>query len=345
MRKDVVSVVIPIYNVEKHLNRCIKSVVNQSYENIEIILVDDESPDNCPKICEEWAKKDARIKVIHKKNAGLGYARNTGIDHATGEFICFIDSDDYIALDTIEKAYNAAVKYKADIISYGYSQVKSNGEVRCSFIPNPEKLVFEGDEIRDVFLPDMIAPDTFTGKTTNIWMSMCGALFSMELITKNNWRLVSERNIISEDVYSLLCLYSNVCKVVVIPEVFYFYCENVTSLTHTYKTDRFEKIKHFYSECLIICDKFGYKNIVRQRLAYPFLSNTIAALKMITVSNQDEVEKIKMLRKVINDEMLQKVLHENSLKKEKKSRKILLIFMKCKWYRGCYVLLKMKTKG
>ena len=78
MRKGVVSVILPIYNVEKYLNRCVKSIVNQSYKNLEIILVDDGSPDNCPTLCEDWAKRDSRIKVVHKENAGLGYARNTG---------------------------------------------------------------------------------------------------------------------------------------------------------------------------------------------------------------------------------------------------------------------------
>ena len=80
MRKGVVSVVLPIYNVEKYLSRCLESVVNQSYRKLEIILVDDESPDKCPEICDKWAAKDSRIKVIHKKNGGLGYARNTGIE-------------------------------------------------------------------------------------------------------------------------------------------------------------------------------------------------------------------------------------------------------------------------
>ena len=106
MIQGLVSVVLPIYNVEKYLDRCIESVVGQTYKNLEIILVDDESPDGCPKKCEDWAKRDKRIKVIHKENAGLGYARNTGIENATGEYICFFDSDDYVEKDTIEKAYD-----------------------------------------------------------------------------------------------------------------------------------------------------------------------------------------------------------------------------------------------
>ena len=96
------SIVVPIYNVEKYLDRCIKSIVSQTYGNLEILLVDDGSPDDCPRVCDEWAEKDSRIKVVHKLNAGLGYARNTGIENATGKYICFFDSDDYIEPDTID---------------------------------------------------------------------------------------------------------------------------------------------------------------------------------------------------------------------------------------------------
>lgn len=96
MNKPLVSVVIPIYKVEKYLNKCIDSVVNQTYKNIEIILVDDGSPDLCPRICDDWAKKDARIQVIHKSNGGLSDARNAGIQICTGEYICFVDSDDWV---------------------------------------------------------------------------------------------------------------------------------------------------------------------------------------------------------------------------------------------------------
>ena len=95
-----ISVIIPVYGVEKYLDRCVESVVNQTYKDLEIILVDDGSPDNCPQMCDEWASRDARIRAVHRKNGGQSCARNTGLSVATGDYIAFVDSDDWIANDT-----------------------------------------------------------------------------------------------------------------------------------------------------------------------------------------------------------------------------------------------------
>lgn len=106
--KDLVSIIIPIYKVEEYLDRCVSSVVKQTYQNIEIILVDDGSPDRCPELCDAWGKKDARIRVIHKENGGLSSARNVGILEATGKYILFVDSDDCIDENACEKLLNYA---------------------------------------------------------------------------------------------------------------------------------------------------------------------------------------------------------------------------------------------
>lgn len=111
-----ISVIIPIYNVEKYLNRCVDSVINQTYKNLEIILVDDGSPDNCGAICDEYAKKDARVKVIHKKNGGLSSARNAGLDVMTGEYVTFIDSDDWIEKDLLNIEYDYIVSNNVDLV-------------------------------------------------------------------------------------------------------------------------------------------------------------------------------------------------------------------------------------
>lgn len=106
MDQSLISVIVPIYKVQDYLDECVESIINQTYSNIEIILVDDGSPDECPNMCDAWAKKDSRIRVVHKKNGGLSSARNAGIEVANGEYICFVDSDDFICKDALENLYN-----------------------------------------------------------------------------------------------------------------------------------------------------------------------------------------------------------------------------------------------
>lgn len=120
MTNDMISVIIPVYKTEKYIERCLTSVVNQSYSNIEIILIDDASPDNCPKICDEWLQRDSRIKVFHIENKGVANARNIGIANSNGEFIAFVDSDDYIEPDMFEVLLDNLKKANADISMCSY---------------------------------------------------------------------------------------------------------------------------------------------------------------------------------------------------------------------------------
>ena len=115
-----VSIVVPIYKVEKYLRRCVDSIINQTYRNLEIILVDDGSPDKCGQIIDEYKEKDSRIISLHKKNGGLSDARNYGMKYVTGEYIFFLDSDDYIKSETIETLINLSLKYQADIVQGGF---------------------------------------------------------------------------------------------------------------------------------------------------------------------------------------------------------------------------------
>ena len=126
---DLISVIIPIYKVEKYLCRCLDSILNQTYKNLEIILVDDGSPDKCPEICDEYKEKDKRIKVVHKKNGGLSDARNEGLKFATGKYISFIDSDDCISCDMIEYLYDILIKNDADISVCDFSIFTENPEL------------------------------------------------------------------------------------------------------------------------------------------------------------------------------------------------------------------------
>ncbi|MGN2337052.1 glycosyltransferase family 2 protein [Clostridium cagae] len=131
----LVSVIVPIYKVEKYLIRCVESIQKQTYKNLEIILVDDGSPDSCGKMCDELAKKDKRIKVIHKVNGGLSDARNVGIEVAKGEYLAFVDSDDWLDLDMIELLYNLCEQRDAEIAECSYRNLYMDGiieETRCT---------------------------------------------------------------------------------------------------------------------------------------------------------------------------------------------------------------------
>lgn len=168
MEEDLISVIIPVYNVEKYLRQCINSVINQTYHNIEIILVDDGSPDNCGKICEEYAQKDSRIKVIHKKNGGLSDARNAGIEIATGKYITFIDSDDDIVKEYVEYLYGLLSKNKTKMSIGSYSVISKEKKINIGEGYTEKVLTTEE------CLERMLCEEGFS-------ISSCAKLYSKEL--------------------------------------------------------------------------------------------------------------------------------------------------------------------
>lgn len=142
MNNPLISVIIPIYNVEKYLDRCIASVVNQTYKNLEIILVDDGSPDLCPQICDDWATKDSRVRVIHKANGGLSSARNTGLQNSAGEYIYFLDSDDWIELDMIQSLYEACAQNDVLLSVCGrYIHFENNNSIQIDKCPAANEIM------------------------------------------------------------------------------------------------------------------------------------------------------------------------------------------------------------
>ncbi len=342
MKNGVVSIILPIYGVEAYLERCIQTVVAQTYPNIEIILVDDGSKDGCPTICDKWAEKDSRIKVIHKQNAGLGEARNTGIENATGEYICFFDSDDYIDVTTVEKLYHVARKNNPDAIIFGFNNVDKDGNVVGSSVPPSDVLVFEEEDVRQKFLPDLVAPQVESADIPRFYMSAWVFMYSMEYINKVNFRFVSERVIISEDVYSLLDFFKSVNKVCVLPEPLYYYCENGASLSRKYNPERYERIKHFYLESLELCESLNYSDEVKRRLARPYIGFILAALKQEVFSNPNKKEVKKNVKKNISDDVLQSVLKANRDDTVNMKKRIIYFTMRKKFSNLCYLLIRAK---
>ena len=344
MIKGLVTVVLPIYNVEKYLDRCINSVVNQTYRNLEILLIDDGSTDNCPKMCDDWAAKDSRIRVIHKENQGLGYARNTGIDNSNGEYICFFDSDDYIDESTIEKAFNRVNKENADIVSFGINFVDENGVVEEKIACPLGDVTYKDKEVMDFYFPELTAPDPKGNGERLFYMSPCLMLYSTTLIEKINWRFVSEREIISEDVYSLLSLFKYVKKVAVISEAFYFYCRNNSSLSRSYRKDRVEKLNYFYHRSKDLCVELEYNDEIIHRVSKPYVAFMISALKQESVATESKKYNKNRIKELINDETLQDVLEANKHDNESIARKILFFAIRNRMHNLCYLLLTLKAK-
>ena len=339
MNEELVTIVVPVYNVEKYLDRCLRSIVNQTYTNLEIILVDDCATDTSGAICDEWAKQDARIRVIHKPvNQGLGFARNTGIEAATGEYICFFDSDDYVALTLVEECYAAAKSNQADTVCFGNSVVVG-GEVKSERNPNPPKDLYEGEEIRTQLIPRLVSYNAKTGENWNLSLGAWCEFYSMRLIREHQWRFVSEREIISEDYYSLMVLYQYVRRMVFIRKAFYHYCIHGASLSSTYRTDRFEKVKNMASCIERLGKEAGYE--IEQENTVLFFGLTISAMKHIVASGEKFQKKIALLRRIINDEYLQNRIRMLDYSGDSARKKILYSTVKMKQVWVCYFLVWM----
>lgn len=168
--------IVPVYMVEDYLDQCIDSIVNQTYENLEIILVDDGSHDSSPEICEKWQRVDQRISVIHKANGGLSSARNAGLKVATGYYVAFLDSDDWLHPDCYKKVVNRAISTNADVVGYDIFEVRGGKTVYNPHIPTFPNDVFNAvDQLNVLF---------------NMWPLVWAKLYKRDFIVRNNMRFV-----------------------------------------------------------------------------------------------------------------------------------------------------------
>ncbi len=333
-----VSVVIPIYNTAPYLDRCIRSVAAQTHPHLEIILVDDGSTDASPDICEAWAGQDRRIRVIHTENRGQGIARNTGMAAATGSYICFFDSDDSIAPDTIEKACSLALAQAADIVVFGLTALDRSGRVIRSFPPKVGSRTYRGCQVLEEFLPEFIAPDPNGSGQQNFYMSACVMLYALPRLRQWGWQFISEREIISEDVYSLLALFHHAACVTVLPEAPYFYWENEASFSRSYLPNRYQRIRHFYIACTDLCDALGYSYNIRKRISSPYLAFTIAAIKQEAGARRPFLRRRAAIAAILQDDVLQLVLAETSHDRASPRQRLMFLAMRLRLCLLCFAL-------
>ena len=251
MATPKVSIVVPVYNTEKYLKQCIDSITAQTLREIEIIIVDDGSRAECAELCDALAKTDARIKVIHKPNGGLGFARNSGMEAASGEYVGFIDSDDYITPEMYESLYTAADKYDADLVVSGISFVGGNTFSNPGdYIENhyfQEDTLFEDEGVKQLLL-GIIGALPKEAEDSRYGVSVCKNIFKRDLLCRENIQFYSERQIISEDTLFMVDYVKCVKKAVGIHGAFYCYRRNDASLSKSYRSDRFEKVMIFFAE-------------------------------------------------------------------------------------------------
>lgn len=272
----MISVVVPVYNVEKYIHRCVESILNQTYTDYEIILVDDGSTDQSGYICDLYSEKFSFIKTLHKVNGGLGYARNTGIEASKGRYITFIDSDDYITETLLEDLVKTAIEKEADTVIAGYSRRTGDEIVE---IPNSiAGKQFNNDQVISSVLYKMIGPHG--GETDNLNMAVWRVLYSLDIIKNYNIRFPSEREFISEDIIFDIYYYQY-CKCVAgITNCGYIYCMNPGSLTERYNPERYIKGKALYNEKKRLLELFGcYSSEAEYRVLESYIRYSRFAIK------------------------------------------------------------------
>lgn len=214
-----ISIIVPVYNVEKYLDRCVQSILNQTYSDFELILVDDGSPDRCPELCDDWEKKDSRIKVVHKENGGLSSARNAGLDASSAPFVSFVDSDDWLAADIYEVAMELQHEYCADMVAFSMKKTFDDVENADELQMNPEVFVMPGKDWIPRLYQDLPSPGVIA----------CNKIFKRELFQHIRF---TEGRIYEDTLILPKLLYAANCCVVTTHIGYFYYQANGSSIMH-----------------------------------------------------------------------------------------------------------------
>lgn len=329
---ELVSVVVPVYNVEKYLDKCVNSIVNQTYSNLEIILVDDGSLDKSGTMCDQWAMKDQRIRVIHKENAGPGIARNAGIDSATGKYIFFFDSDDYVDINLIEKCIFCSRNSGAQVVLYGRINTYNDDKMVHKAVSN-KKLVYSGDAVVQELLPTLFTYELGLG--TGPW----GKMYALEIIKSRNLRFLSQKEIISEDAYFMLELFGFVSCVAIVPECLYYYCIRTSSYSRGYRADRQLRNDEFLNCCIQFVEESGLPSKIIFHIKSRYHGLTMGTLMQIMRSDLQASEKKQEIMKVLKNQTLQDTLENAVLALDAKSPRLLWKCLRQRRYKLCMLLL------
>lgn len=313
--KPLVSIIVPVYNVEKYLEKCLESLVNQTLKNIEIICVNDGSPDNCGEILDNYKAIDSRIIVIEQKNSGLSAARNTGMKYVNGEYIMFVDSDDWIDIDTCELAYNAAEKNKADLVMWSYvREYEDSSNEKLMFWEDGK--VFEKNEVKKLLqrricglLGEELAHPDYANALETVW----GKLYLAERLLKNNVYFVNTKEIGTEDALFNLYALGYINRAVYIKKCLNHYRkDNNASLTKNYKKNLYMQWQHLFDLMQEYIDKNNlssdYETALNNRIALSIIGLGLN----ITSCDCSMIQKVKKIKEIIKSERYKKAYNDLS---------------------------------
>lgn len=281
---DKVSIIVPIYNVEKYLRDCIESIINQTYTEIEIILVNDGSTDSSLEICKEYAEKNEKIKIVDKKNGGLSDARNAGLEHATGKYIMFVDSDDYLALNSCEVLYNAIKDTEFEFVSANFAFTNNDGI--------PWKRPMFSDKFQNIPLDIEDYKKSFYLVNSTVW----NKIFKKEFIDNNNLKF--EVGLLAEDAVFTTLAFLKAKKTYYIKDIVYYYRQRETkkgnvSISFNCSVDYFKKVNEAYK---IIYENFKRYNEMNFYRYYYAKSTAYILYKFVDSVLLTEDEKVEVLK-------------------------------------------------
>ncbi len=266
MKKNVISVIVPIFNISKYLDKCIESILNQSYSDLEIILVDDGSSDNSGSICDYYATMDKRIRVIHKENGGLVSARKAGLEIATGEYIAFVDGDDWIDAEMYSEMLELCIKNDADFVESGYTYERNGVEVNffCK-----DANIYLNDDIREGIIKEWMCSLETAPIRSTIWSK----LYRIEII-KEAYENVNKMQSLGEDFLCYLHLIKSSKRVVVTSKIYYHYSFRDNSLSHDTSIGRLRNSCGLYCKCCELIREI-YPSIDENKVNAWFAQHTV----------------------------------------------------------------------
>lgn len=252
---SLISIIVPVYNTENYLEKCLYSLVNQTYKNIEIIIVDDGSPDNSMNIIQKFVLADNRVKVISQKNQGLSGARNTGMNNTNGDYIMFIDSDDWIEIDTCEKAINASEKYNADVVFWSYIKEFSNSQ-KDNYLFDKTEIIWSEKNINQLSrrMVGLVGDELANPQSIDNLVTAWGKLYKKSVI--GDVRFTDTKIIGTEDALFNIEVFLGINSAVYIPDLLSHYRkDNESSLTHNYKKKLVSRWREMYSRIKFLLDR------------------------------------------------------------------------------------------